>query len=149
MRCASFSPHRTRPEPEAQWLLEPVCFHQAGVAKHQPARPISNDAPPIQQNGAEAKLQRHLEVVGGDELGAFQAADELDEPAPAPWVEVGRRLIQHQYGRTAREHTSQTGPFALAETQMMRLAVSLGGKIDARQAFQGDLARLGCAEVLD
>ncbi len=139
MRRADFSRIWPRPEPEAQRLLEPVGFHQSGIAKHLPARPISHDAPSIQQNGAEAELQRHLEVVGGDKLGAFQAADELDEPAPAAWVEVGGRLIQHQYGRTAREHSSQTGSLALAETQMMRLAVRLGGKIDARQTFQRDL----------
>src|SRR4051812_24180168 len=112
--------HQSRIESQAQRLLEPMSVHQLGIPEDLPARPVGDDAAGIEQGSAWAELQRHLEVVGGDELGAIERLDELDESATTSGVEVGRRLVEDEYRRPTRQHASQAGPLALTEAQVVR-----------------------------
>ena len=62
--------------PEAQRQLEPVLVHELGVAQDRAARPVGDDPARVQDHGPRADLQHHLEVVGGDQLGAARPGSD-------------------------------------------------------------------------
>ena len=60
-----------------------------------------------------------------------------------PWVEVGRGLVEHEYGRIAGEHASKADALALAEAQVMRRTIGQRPQVDAFQAIECDPPCLG------
>ena len=100
-------------------------FDQRDIAENVAARPVGDDPSGVEQDGAGAKLEHHFEVMGGDQLGARQALDELDQPPAAARVEVGGGFVEHEYGRIAGQHARETDAFALAEAQVMGRTLGL------------------------
>jgi hypothetical protein len=96
---------RPQPEPKAERLLQAMGFHQGGVAEHDLAKAICHHTSGFQHNGPMTEVKGHLEVMSGDKLGTVQAPDKFHESAPAAWIEIGRRLVEQQYRRTARQNT--------------------------------------------
>ena len=105
--------------------FQPVRVEEVGIAKHVTGRAISNNTTAIEQDRPAAQLQDHLQVVGGDQLGRMQARDQLDEPAPAARVQVGRRLVEDQDRGVTREDTGQADPLAFAEAEVVRHSLGL------------------------
>ena len=124
-------------------MFEAVGFEQDDVTENDAAGPVGDNPSGVEQDRARAELEHHFEVMGGDQLGARQALDKLNEPPATARVEVGGRFIEHEYGRLAGQHTGETDPFALAETQVMRRAFGLSPQLDPIQAIEGDSPSLG------
>ena len=81
------------------------------IAENVAARSVGNDPAGVEQDGARAKLEHHFEVMSGDQLGARQALNELDQPAAAARVEVGGRFVEHEYGGIAGQHAGEADAF--------------------------------------
>ena len=73
--------------------FESVGFKQREIAKNGAARPVGDDSAGVEQDCAGTQLEHKLEVMGGDQLGAWQAIDKLNQPPATARVEVGGRFI--------------------------------------------------------
>ena len=82
-------------------------IHQLGIAEDLAARPVGDDAAGVEQDGPRADFEDHLEVMGGDQHRAAESLDEPDESPAAAGVEIGRRLVEHEDRRPARQHARQ------------------------------------------
>ena len=71
----------------------------------------------------------------GNQLGGRYLPQQRFELAPAPRVEVARRLVQHQDARLARQHPGEAGAAFLPVTQMMRGAVAETRQARLRQGL--------------
>ena len=115
--------------------LQPVRLHQRRVGEHVSPRAVGDDPAAVEHHHAAARLQDHFQVVGGDQLGPRQAADQCDQPAPAARVEVDRRLVQQQHpGRIASTPARATRRFSPPE-QVVRHPLVEPAQADPLQAF--------------
>ena len=84
-----------------------------------------------------------LHVVGADQHRSIQVAQQVDEAAPATWIEAGRRLVQHEDARVHRQNGSHGHPLALANTQVMRHARREACDTNGFQGILDTAAHLG------
>ena len=110
---------------EAQGLLETVGLDELEVAENGAARSVGNNLAGVEQDDARAKLQDQLKVMSGDQLGAGQEFDELNQAAAAARVKVCRWFVKNQDGGFARQNARQAGALALTKAKMMRRTLGL------------------------
>src|SRR5260370_5369 len=102
----------------------------------------------IEKGGAWAGVQHEFEVVGGDELGAGLALEDLNEAPAGARVEVGGGLVECEHRRPAGQDARQASALALAEAQVMRRAIAGLLKVHLCERREGDLPGLGRAQAL-
>ena len=86
-------------------------FDEFQVAKNVAARSVGDNLPGVEQYDARTEFQHHLKVMRGDQLGAWQAVDQLNQAAATARIEICRRLVKSQYRRLTCQHARQAGAF--------------------------------------
>ena len=104
----------------------------AGIRMHRLAEqsgrgPDLDDASRVHDRDLGHQATDHGEVVahvdGRHPVGTAQAADSLQDMTLGGDVEPGRRLVQHDQRRPARERHSQRDPLLLAAGELVRVTV--------------------------
>ena len=120
-------------------------FQQRQVAQNVSAGTVGNDAAGSQQDGSGAEFEHHFEVMGGDEPGACQFVDQLDQAAAGARVEVGGGFIKNEHRWIACQHAREAGALAFTEAEMMGRSLGLVSERDPFQAIEGDSPGIGPA----
>ena len=100
-----------------------MCGQQRLVGEQVGAAAVGDDAPGRKDDGALAQLQGERQVVRHDDQRALDLVQHGEQFAPRTWVEVCRRLVEHEEGRLHRENGGDRDAPALAHGQSVRRAV--------------------------
>src|SRR5262249_27494061 len=121
---------------------------QPCVSQDQAALAVSHYLATVEQDSARADFQDHLKIVSGDQPRGGKVLDQADEPPPPARIEVGGRLVEHEYRRPARQDPRQADALALAVAQMMGGTVCQVFEVDSDQALHGHAPSLGPLDSL-
>lgn len=66
------------------------------VGENLQGRTVGRDGPLVQDNGALAHVQGHVQVVGGNDFCMFKTLEKTDETVTRQGVKVGGRFIHDQ-----------------------------------------------------
>jgi hypothetical protein len=80
----------------AQGLLEVAGFEKLRIAEYFRRWAVGHYLALVNHNGAFAKIENHIQVVGGDDFRMPEGAQQIDELASGFGVKVRSRLIQDE-----------------------------------------------------
>lgn len=94
--------------------LQAVTEHEGLVGKQLGRWAFGDDGAGAQQDGAGAKFDDELEVVGGDDLGDGDVAKQVDELAATARVQAAGGFVEDEDGRIAGQDAGQARSAFLA-----------------------------------
>ena len=109
--------------PQNMRPFQSVREHQRFVVQQLSHRSVGHHFAAVEHNRPRAEFHREFQIMGRDQFGGWNLTQERLEFPAAARIEITGGLVQHQHGRFARQHSSQTDAALFAMTQVMRGAM--------------------------
>ena len=109
--------------------------HEGFVGQDLGDRAGRDDPACVKDDDRIADLGHELKIMGGDDFGGRDAAENGHQPPPAPRIEGPGRFVQSQHLGLAGQDAGQADPLLFAVAQMLRRAALESLQTDVGQGL--------------